>query len=481
MEAQNTIAVLAETLLDRVAEIIPRYSMLDPGDRVGVAVSGGADSVVLLHVLHRLAPALQLRLAVLHVNHQLRGAESDAEEQFVRELAASLALEVFVAHGAPADGNLEQEARRIRREFFRQSMADRSLRRVALGHTRTDQAETVLFRLLRGSGLTGLAAMRPLTVDGLIRPLLTTSREEVRQWAGAENIPWREDSSNASPQFARNRLRNEAIPLLTREFNSNLEAVLAGTAQLAQAEEDYWTQQVAPLHGQIAKRNRLGSILQIEPLRALHPAVQRRLLRHALHELRGDLRSLDFAHIEAILRICNTPHGHDRVIVPGVDALRSFDQLLLSRPGVLNSEPRDYEVDLAFGVRHELPFQSGTIFVNCANPGVENCVNFKKDQDSKAEIADLDADVLTRSGGSFLLARNWEPGDELRRPGHQGAEKIKSLFQQHRVLLWERRHWPVVVAGGEIVWARRFGSAAKFAASLESRRLVRLIYQRPEE
>jgi tRNA(Ile)-lysidine synthase len=483
----NTIAVLAETLLDRVAGIIPRYSMLEPRDRVGVAVSGGADSVVLLHLLHRLAPRFETTLALLHVNHRLRGAESDADEEFARGLGAALGLEVLVTAGAVKGGNLEQEARQIRREFFRRCMTEHGLRRVALGHTRSDQAETVLFRLLRGSGLAGLAGMRPVTEDGLIRPLLTTSREEVRQWATAEGLSWREDASNANPQFARNRLRGEFIPRLSREFNANLEGVLAGTAELAQAEEDYWTQEVEPVYCEIAKRNPLGSILRVQPLRALHLAVQRRVIRRALREVKGDLRSVDFAHIEAILQICCSAHGHDRVIVPGVDALRSFDQLLLTRPGELSSGPRNYQVDLELGMEQRLPFGNGSIFVNCPNFGGENCVNVKKDPDSTAEVVDLDADALSQCGGSRcggpagLVARNWEPGDELQRPGHKGAEKIKSLFQEHRVVLWERRHWPVVVAGQEIVWVRRFGSAAKFTASPESRRVIRLVHRRSGE
>jgi tRNA(Ile)-lysidine synthase len=476
------MSILAETLLDRVAGIISRYSMLEPGDRVGVAVSGGADSVVLLHLLHLLAPRLQITLALLHVNHQLRGAESDADEEFVGALAAALEVNLLVTSGTVTGGNLEQAAREIRRKFFQKCMREHQLRRVALGHTRGDQAETVLFRLLRGSGLAGLAGMQPVTPDGLIRPLLTTSREEIREWAIAEGVSWREDSSNANRQFARNRLRNEAIPLLSREFNVNLEGVLAGTAELAQTEEDYWSEQIEGTYREIAKRNALGSILQVQALKALHLAVQRRVIRRALREVRGDLRSLDFAHIDAVLQICYSAHGHDRVIVPGVDALRSFDQLLLTRPGELNSGPRDYHVDLEFGFEHTLPFRSGSIFVNCANSGLENCVNVKKDQDSTAEIADLDADILSPLGGrNVLFARNWEPGDELQRAGHKGAEKIKSLFQQHRVVLWERRHWPIVMAGQEIVWVRRFGAAAKFTASDESRRVIRLVYRRSGE
>src|SRR6478735_4184777 len=173
------MSVLAGTLPERVAEIIPRYNMLPAGGRVGVAVSGGADSVALLHILRD----LWSELVVLHVNHHLRGEESDGDEAFVRELAQSLGLTIVVEHAVPPAGNLEQEARRGRRAFFLRCREELDLKRVALGHTRSDQAETVLFRLLRGSGLTGLAGMRPASDDGFIRPLLTTSRDEVRRWA----------------------------------------------------------------------------------------------------------------------------------------------------------------------------------------------------------------------------------------------------------------------------------------------------------
>ncbi len=476
------MSILAADLVERMAQIIPRYNMLSAGDAAGVAVSGGADSVVLLHILKRLAPRFELRLIVLHVNHLLRGAESEADEQFVRELARSLGLESVIERAeAPTEGNLEQAVRDVRRRFFQECIEKRALKRVALGHTRSDQAETVLFRLLRGSGLSGLAGMRWVTGEGLIRPLLSTSREEVRQWAAAERIAWREDSSNADPGFARNRLRNEAIPALARDFNPNLEGVLAGAAEVAQAEEEYWDQQIEPLYRQITERNsageELGSFLQIQGLNALHLAVRRRLIRRAIAGLRGHLRGIDKEHVDAILAICSSSHGHDRVIVPGVDALRSFDTLLLARPGTLNSE-RHYRIPLNFGAECRLPFGGGIICVNSIKPQTHLCANFKEDQEFPAEVADLNAQTISTSGEPHpLVVRNWEPGDELCRPGHRGAEKIKSLFQEHKVVLWERRRWPVVVLGDEIVWVRRFGVSAKFAASGETADTIRLVYR----
>ena len=322
-------------------------------------MSGGADSVVLLHLLHRLWAELGVGLKVLHVNHALRGSESQDDELFVRELAGSLGLECLVERGAVAGGNLEQETRLARRSFFRRCLQEKGLRRIALGHTRSDQAETVLLRLLRGSGLAGLAGMQMVTPDGLMRPLLTSSREEIRQWAEAQGIRWREDSSNTNLGFARNRLRNEVMPHLAARFNSNLEGVLAATAELAQDEENYWSQQIPAIYAQITERTALGSILRTDSLAALHVAVRRRVIRWALQELRGDLRGMELQHVDAILAICTSAHGHDRVMVPGVDALRSFDRLLLRRPNESHADCRHYCIELHYDEPCELPFRGG--------------------------------------------------------------------------------------------------------------------------
>ncbi|HEY6988132.1 MAG TPA: tRNA lysidine(34) synthetase TilS [Bryobacteraceae bacterium] len=457
------MSILAGTVPERVAEIIIRYSMLPATGRVGVAVSGGADSVALLHILR----GLRSDLTVLHVNHHLRGEESDGDEAFVRELAQSLGVAVLVEHATPAPGNLEGEARHARRAFFLRSREEFGLVRIALGHTRSDQAETVLFRLLRGSGLTGLAGMRPITEDGFIRPLLAIGREEVRSWAREQGLTWREDSSNADLRFSRNRLRHETLPELARTYNPNLVGVLAGLANLAQTEESYWNEQVESIYPKITKRNQLGSFFQIDQLNALHPALGRRILRRAIHAVRGGLAGIDLAHVEVILNLCTSREGHDRVLIPGVDALRSFDELLLAQPGVLSDRPRNYRLPLEFGQKCELPFGAGALTLDYF------CANFKKEQDLGGEVSDLDAGVLA---GEELSVRNWLPGDVLHRAGHRTAEKIKSLFQLYRVPLWERRHWPVVVAGEEIVWARQFGGAARFGVSGENREIVRLAY-----
>ena len=215
-------------MIERVVGNITRYSMFRPGQRIGVAVSGGADSVCLLHVLRELAPRWELRLTVLHLDHQLRGEESRQDALFVRELAAALDLpfelreiDVHSLCGETGD-NLEQAARAARLEFFRSFLQAGTLDRVAVGHTRSDQAETVLFRFLRGSGTAGLSGIRPVTEDGIVRPLLEIQRPEIEQYLRERGIAWRTDSTNVSSAFARNRIRQELLPQLTREWNPRM-------------------------------------------------------------------------------------------------------------------------------------------------------------------------------------------------------------------------------------------------------------------
>jgi tRNA(Ile)-lysidine synthase len=478
-----------------------RTSMTNAGDRIGVAVSGGADSVFLLHLLVALRDRFGYSLSVLHENHCLRGDESDADECFVAELAAAHGLPLIiepapvdsdergsgtgrpgVARGAgapPHSQNLEQAARLLRRAFFHRLQKQWLVSRVALGHTLSDQAETVLLRLFRGTGLRGLAAMRPVTSDALIRPLLELTRDEVRAEALAEGLDWREDSSNQDPDFRRNLLRLEILPQLREAFHPRIEHVLAGTARLAQAEEDYWTMEVAAVLPRIAQASSYGLLVDVPSFRTLHPAVQRRVMRAAIELIKPDLRSVDSAHIDAIVALCFRTDGHDRVQAPGVDAMRSFDRLRLAiwppPPPHDQLGRTPYELHLPIGERVALPFEGAEVQleVDCRR-GAAVSHNAETDD---AEAAEFDADAWRAAGGqSGVLLRNWQPGDAYMPQGYSGPAKIKTLFQEERVYLWRRKHWPVMEIAGAIAWALGFGAAANLAATEHSTAVVRLTY-----
>src|SRR3954447_8196019 len=370
------ILILIDDLVRRVNGIITRYSMLQPGDRVGVAVSGGADSVVLLHVLQALSKDWNFGLYVLHVNHKLRGAESDQDETFVRDLAGALNLPFVGGQGRVPQSNLEQNARRVRQAFFSEVRAEHQLQKIALGHSRSDQAETVLFRMLRGAGLAGLAGIPLAGRNALIRPLLTSGRSEIREFAAAHGILFREDSSNNNPRFTRNRIRIKTLPALSRDYNPNLEEVLAGTAQVAGDEERYWSVVVENVYREASKRTKYGLILDWNKLKLEHLAVRRRVIRRAIMEVRGNLLSIDLRHIESVLQIIDSKYGHDRVTLPGLDVIRSFDLLLIAKLGTLN-EPRDYCLEVNLGSCCHLPFEAGILCVTTVTDRAQNCVTVK--------------------------------------------------------------------------------------------------------
>jgi tRNA(Ile)-lysidine synthase len=438
--------------------------MFQPDQRVGVAVSGGADSVCLLHVLRELAPRWNLRLVVLHLDHKLRGEESHQDAAFVRDLAATLDLpfefeETDVAALCRETGeNIEQAARAARLEFFRRVIQAGTVDRIAAGHTRSDQAETVLFRFLRGSGTAGLAGIRPVTDDGIVRPLVEIDRPEIERYLLARGIAWRNDSTNALTAFARNRIRHELLPQLTRDWNPAMAETLAHTADWAQAEEAYWESELARLAPAHFVFEPPAVLIEVDPLAALPLAVARRLVRRAVELAKGDLRGVGFEHLAGILELAASAEGHGRLQIPGLDIFRSFEWLRIAPPALDNLDNRNYRLPLPVPGAVQLPGQEAVLhtelFENTSVTetlaGVYNgCVGC------------LDWNRLFGS----LEVRNWRPGDRYQPVGHSGAEKVKVLFHQARVPLWERRHWPVVTMGDAILWARRFGPAAGFAAN----------------
>ena len=456
-------------LLDRIAQTIARHRMFQPAQKVGVAVSGGSDSVCLLHVLLELAPQWDLRLSVLHLDHGLRGEESRQDAEFVRDLAARLGLPVSLRETRvdQSPDNLEQAARQARLAFFRETISTGAVQRVATGHTRSDQAETVLFRFLRGSGTAGLAGIRPVTSEGIVRPLIEVERSEVQQFLLDRGIVWREDSTNRSLQFARNRIRHELLPQIAREWNPAIGEALANTADWALAEEAWWDAEIDRLASQHFTATHHAILLRAGLLAALPLAVARRLVRRAMELAKGDLRRIDFGHIRSVMDLARSTEGHGRLQAPGLDIFRSFEWLRFGQPGGGGLESRNYRLPLAVPGSVRVPGANLVIsleLIDKSGPSVSPDWVYNK------WVGGLD---WKRLSGPLEL-RNWRPGDRYQPAGYSGQEKIKTLFQQARIPLWERRHWPVVTDGSLIVWARRFGPAAGVVAERDAKVILRI-------
>ena len=459
-----------------VLDYIRKHKLLQPGERVGLAVSGGADSVALLRLLLRLRRELGAVLAVVHFNHQLRGAESDADERFVADLAARHSLELHSASGEVATYaaekhlSVETAAREMRYTYFRRLLRESPLDRIATAHTLDDQAETVLLRLVRGAGTRGLAGIYPeLPVPGsrspekstshsdvrgqreasIIRPLLGTRRRDLEAYLRAMAQDWREDSSNRDLRHGRNRVRHGILPRLERHLNPAVRQALAETADLARAEENYWAQEVARVLPQVSDRAAsarppaAGTTLRLAALLALPLACERRVVRAAAESL--GLR-LEFRHVEEILAVgagsvtsANLPDGW---VVS-----RKQRGLRFERAGPKPAPP-DYEYRLPLPGRILVP-EAG-MWLEAVRVPAGAGAGYNPDHL-------LDAAMVSNE----LRVRNWRAGDRFW-PAHTKApRKIKELLEPRHLRGAERKLWPVVVSQEEIVWVRGFPASER--------------------
>jgi tRNA(Ile)-lysidine synthase len=431
--------------------------MLAPGEHVVVAVSGGSDSTALLRCLYSLAPKLHVSLTVAHLNHRLRGSEGNDDEEFVRRMAADLGIP-FISEAidvrrlaAAGKRNLEELARDARYDFLRRTAHCVGAQKIAVGHNQNDQAETVLLRFLRGSGLHGLSAIHPV-VDGLvIRPLLECSREKILEYLKQLGACHREDSTNLDFQHRRNRVRQELMPYLEKNFNPGIVQTLAREACLARETsaliESQAQQAFEILHQQIED----GISLPIRDLLGLHPALQKQVVRFALKKCLGSLHRVATLHIESILALCRVKQSGRRIRLPhGNVALRQFSNLLLLKHDLPSGSSFTYE--LAVPGRRLVPEARAEFSARiCSTPSPSEMKGKSSSQ------AFLDPSVLPE----LLTIRSRAPGD---RYGGSGHRKIKKMLIDSRVPIALRAALPMVAAGNDIIWIPGFRPARQFAA-----------------
>lgn len=321
-------------VFEKFITAIKLHGLVEIGDRVIVAVSGGADSMALLHLLLSVRRHYALDLVVAHLNHNLRGQESEADESFVRSWAAERNLS-FVCEKISEEesrqryGNLESWARNRRYDFLFRTSKNWAAQKIAVGHTQSDQAETLLMRLIRGSGTLGLSAMRPKR-DNLIRPLVYLERAEIQEYLRAHRISWREDFTNRDTNFLRNRLRQELIPQLKKSYNPRIVRTLSVTAEVLRDEAEALQHCVDKLFDEEAGFDGQQVVWNVDRLLSYHKALQKSLIRHSLRRLsRG--RSPDSKEIAAIVSLLDKGKSGKRFSTTSVRCVRSRQSLVLMR------------------------------------------------------------------------------------------------------------------------------------------------------
>jgi tRNA(Ile)-lysidine synthase len=445
-----------------------RSGLFRPGERVGVAVSGGPDSVLLLDFMPELARRIGLSLAVVHFNHHLRGTESDRDEAFVRDLAQAHGLEFL--HGEADVGrvarqrrrNLEAIARELRYGFFLRLIRQGALDKVATAHTANDQAETVLLHLLRGAGTRGLGGIYPVVEGKVVRPFLDLTRAEIELELERRKLVFQIDSTNLNPTFRRNKVRLELLPLLQKEYNPELIRLLKELADRARDDEAYLEQQVRERAQAWRTREGKEEKIPLSALLGFPPAVERRVLRQMIQGAGGHLRGVTHRHIEALRRFVRHCQSGHQLVLPGqLVARREFDWLIMgSAPPGGRGADYSYQVEAPGEVTvGELGLTFRLKIVGSSGPAA----GYNK-------IGVVGLNPLKLSGR--LALRNWRSGDRFWPVGSRKPRKLKDLFCQRKIPLGLRKLWPLLTSEEEIVWVRGFAPAVPVAAEPGTRCLT---------
>lgn len=451
--------------INKVRETITNCAMIDPGDLLIVAVSGGADSVCLLDILHELRDEFRIKLMVAHYDHGLRQAEDEPETQFVDHLAASMALPFETEKGAllkaGSTASMEEKAREARYRFLERLKTRFNAQKIATGHSLNDQAETVLMRFLRGSGPSGLAGIPPLRDDVIIRPLIEVKREEVESYLEARGLTYVTDSSNFEIRYLRNKIRLELLPLLL-DYQPRLVEHLGQLSTILRDENDYlerearnWVKKEAELTAEEEILVPVSSFIK------LPQPVRNRVTRSLLMKIRKNLRRIDQGHIKSVYRLALNKNPQGMINLPdGLTVKKTYDRLAFT----IGAKPKSRD----FSYSLEGP---GTLFLERISRSI-SLVEIKGGVDFKlgdsTRTAYLDADKLLYP----LIVRNFRPGDRFIPLGMEGHKKIKDFFIDLKIPSGTRSLIPILMSQGTPVWVCGYRIDERFKVTPETKKIL---------
>ncbi len=468
----------------QVRNTIRTNRMLEAGDSVLVALSGGPDSVALLHVLLALAPELELRIGAAHLDHQLRGTQGQADARFAASMAQSLGLNCFMDRADVATEarrnrlSIEDAARRIRLGFLDTVAHRESFEKIALGHHQDDNAETMLLQLIRGAGPSGLKAMAPVGPGRIIRPFIDICRRQIMAFLIANQVPWVTDASNADCRFLRNRVRHRLLPLLKAEFNPGIVNTLQRSARILTEMEDWMVQETDRVFSDLASQvSPQTTALTLSGLARLPVALQRRLIRKSVAAVKGNLQRIGWDHVKAVCQLM-TPGSHggvihlpDRILVK-----RRADSLVFSQEVVaLRRLSTEKAPRAEFHMAIEAP---GPLAETIPVPETGQRLHLMHLEAKEVHaiasagpaIAFLDMDRLDFP----LELRSLRPGDRFVPLGLSGSQKVRRFFIHHKVAPLFREKASVLISAGEIAWVVGHRIDERFKVTPQTRNVLKI-------
>jgi tRNA(Ile)-lysidine synthase len=480
------------TLLQQVRATNAQHSLFSPGDAVVVGVSGGPDSLTLLHSLRALRDELQITLHVAHLNHQLRGSESDADAEFVAWLAREWDLPATVeardvgAFAREQRLSLEEAARQARYAFLAEVAQRVGARVIAVAHHADDQAETVLMHFLRGAGMAGLRGMEykteirdsrfqpPIPNLQLVRPLLNVTREEIEDYCKENSLTPRFDRSNLDMTFFRNRLRQEVLPYL-ETLNPNIRRVLLRTSHALADDYDFLQAQVRAAYAQVAREEEDTIVFARGAWSALHPALQRGTLRAAAQQLRSDLRNIDWTHIEGARRVAlEKSTGAAATLVGGLMLVVGYNAFMVGMEPRLRRGLLLPDLPLLHAERIALPVR-GVVELPNSEWVVETGIASSQKETADRWTALLD---LEKCSGEFFLRRR-RPGDRFQPTGLRGhTQSLHEFMIDKKIPHAARSALPLLIVSERIVWVCGWRLAEGVHVTPDTRQVWRVTFRK---
>ena len=464
---------ISSRFLQRTHRFILQHDMIRSGEAIVVGFSGGVDSLALLVALYELRHPLDCQLHIAHLNHQLRG-DSTSDAELVKQYANLLKLPFTIKKiDIPAlikqrNQSIEALARKERYEFFETVSKKIGATKVALGHQRNDQAETVLMNLLRGAALTGLRGILPIRDGKFIRPLLDFSRTEIEEFVAEQGLQPCEDSTNWDRNFLRNRIRLDLLPLLKRDYNRNIQNTLAQNAELLRAESDYLEDIARKALDACLAEPATHDVVILNRLMFLrhHPALRRRILRLAIGQIQGDMKELAFNHSEFMLQLSEGKSPNRQLNLPNnLEFLRAYNQLIIQRP---TSKIGEFEYTVSVPGDNNFPALN-TVMVATIVEAPSRKTSYVLDGKFQA-VFDVDQIQMP------LKIRSRRAGDRFQPFGMKGTKKVKDFFIDAKVPQRMRQSIPILVTGDEILWVVGHRTSEKCKVSNKTRRFLHLTY-----
>lgn len=447
--------VRQESLPQKVLRYILKHGLIEEDQPLVVGVSGGPDSLCLIHILNNLQRTLGIKLHVAHLNHMLRGTESDADAEYVSRLANEMGIPATVkrrdvkSYCKEHKLSLEEAAREVRYNFFSEVARSLGADTVAVGHTVDDQIETILMHLVRGTGLAGLRGMQPLSTMRLsggseikvIRPLLEVKREETGAYCAAQKLSPRSDSSNLLPNQLRNRVRSQLLPLL-RKYNPDIDKALLRLASAADVNLAYIEREVAKLWGTVAREQTDGVAIDRTKFSQLNPALKSHLVRSALQRLLGDLGDIESVHIESMLEALTKPVGKRLSLPRGLAFYNDYSYGWITAKKVPLCPLPALDGEYRLKVPGETEFCGWRV-----RSRILKCRPEKSDEEKMKAYFDLD--VVGRN----LVVRSRRRGDRFQPLGMELPKKLQDFMVDIKIPCAWRDNVPLVCSPQHIIWA----------------------------